>query len=43
LRAKLEVDPGITEDEATQLAMAAVDVEPKKVIAKPPKIVNIVA
>jgi leucyl-tRNA synthetase len=43
VRAKLEVAPDIRADEAEQLALAAVDVEPKKVIAKPPKIVNIVA
>ncbi|MEY2451071.1 MAG: leucyl-tRNA synthetase [Acidimicrobiaceae bacterium] len=43
VRAKLEVSPGIGVDEATRLALESVQIEsPKKVIAKPPKIVNIV-
>jgi leucyl-tRNA synthetase len=43
VRAKLEVSPAITEEEATRLALDAVQVErPTKVIAKPPKIVNVV-
>jgi hypothetical protein len=43
LRAKLEVAPGISEAEATRLAVDAVSVEPSRVIAKPPKLVNIVS
>jgi len=44
VRAKLEVAPDISEAEATRLAVEAVSVgTPKKVIAKPPKIVNVVA
>jgi leucyl-tRNA synthetase len=42
VRAKLEVPPDITEEEAIRLALEAVHVEPKRVIAKPPKLVNIV-
>jgi leucyl-tRNA synthetase len=43
VRAKLEVAPDVSEDEATRLAIDAVQVEPSRVIAKPPKLVNIVA
>ena len=43
VRAKLDVAPDISEEEARRLALEAVDIQPKKVIAKPPKIVNIVA
>jgi leucyl-tRNA synthetase len=43
VRAKLTVSPDISEEEAIRSALDAVRVEsPKKVIAKPPKIVNIV-
>jgi leucyl-tRNA synthetase len=42
VRAKLEVSPDISEAEATRLAVDAVSVEPSRVIAKPPKLVNIV-
>jgi leucyl-tRNA synthetase len=43
VRAKLDVSPQISEEEATRLALDAVKVEPTRVIAKPPKLVNIVA
>jgi leucyl-tRNA synthetase len=42
VRAKLEVSPDISEAEATRLALEGVQVEPSRVIAKPPKLVNIV-
>ncbi len=49
-RERLEVDPAITEAEAVALALAAPKVAaalggsaPKKVIAKPPRIINVVA
>jgi leucyl-tRNA synthetase len=42
VRAKLEVSPDISEAEATRLAQDAVQVEPSRVIVKPPKLVNIV-
>ncbi len=45
VRAKLEVAPGIDAAEAEQLALAAIDLAgaaPKRVIVKPPKLVNIV-
>jgi leucyl-tRNA synthetase len=42
VRAKLEVSPDISDAEATRLAQEAVQVEPSRVIAKPPKLVNIV-
>lgn len=43
VRAKLEVAPDLGEAEAERLALAAVNVaEPKRVIAKPPRLVNIV-
>jgi leucyl-tRNA synthetase len=45
VRAKLDVSPDIDATEAEQLALAAVDLggaEPKRVIVKPPKLVNIV-
>jgi leucyl-tRNA synthetase len=42
VRAKLEVPADISEAEATQLAVDSVRVEPTRVIAKPPKLVNIV-
>jgi leucyl-tRNA synthetase len=50
VKARLEVDPGIAEADAEALALADEHVvaalggaSPKKVIARPPKIVNIVA
>ncbi len=49
LRDKIEVDAGIDEDQAVATAMASekvkalVEGEPKRIIAKPPKLVNIVA
>ena len=43
LRAKLEVAPDVSEAEATRLAIDAVQIEPSRVIAKPPKLVNIVS
>ena len=45
VRAKLEVPPAIGEAEAEALALEAVtlDGSPKRVIVKPPKLVNIVA
>ncbi len=49
VRDRLEVDPGIEEDEATALALASPRVAealagatPRRVIAKPPRLVNIV-
>jgi leucyl-tRNA synthetase len=49
VRARLEVDAGISESDAIALALAAPKVaeqlggvEPKKVIARPPKLVNVV-
>jgi leucyl-tRNA synthetase len=49
LRDRLEVDPGIDEAQAEQLALASEKVQeqlagavPKKVIARPPKLVNLV-
>ena len=43
VRAKLEVEPGLSEQEATRLALDAVGADaPTRVIAKPPKLVNIV-
>jgi leucyl-tRNA synthetase len=43
VRAKLEVAPDLDEAEAERLALAAVDVGvTKRVIAKPPRLVNIV-
>ena len=49
VRDRLEVDPGIDEAEAERLALASATVQghlggatPKKVIARPPKLVNIV-
>ena len=44
VRAKLEVSPDIDEEEATRLALEAVTIDgsPTRVIAKPPKLVNIV-
>jgi leucyl-tRNA synthetase len=49
VRARLEVDPGIAQEDAESLALADQRVvealagaTPKKVIARPPKIVNIV-
>jgi leucyl-tRNA synthetase len=42
VRAKLDVSPEISEDEATRLALDAVGIVPQRVIAKPPKLVNIV-
>jgi leucyl-tRNA synthetase len=50
VKARIEVDPGIGEAEAEALALADPHVvealaggSPKKVIARPPKIVNVVA
>ncbi|MEY2420816.1 MAG: leucyl-tRNA synthetase [Acidimicrobiaceae bacterium] len=42
VRAKLDVSPDISEAEATRLALEAVPMEPSRVIAKPPKLVNLV-
>ena len=49
VRDRIEVDPGIDEAEAERLALASPKVQeqlagaaPKKVIARPPKLVNIV-
>jgi hypothetical protein len=45
VRAKLEVAPGIDEEEATRRAIEAVDLggaSPQRVIVKPPKLVNLV-
>jgi leucyl-tRNA synthetase len=46
VRAKLEVAPDISEAEATRVAVdtiqATATIEPVRVIAKPPKLVNIV-
>jgi len=45
VRAKLDVSPDIDEVEAERLALAAVDLggaPPKRIIVKPPKLVNIV-
>jgi leucyl-tRNA synthetase len=42
VRAKLEVSPDISEEEATRLALDSVAIEPSRVIAKPPRLVNLV-
>ncbi|MDZ7673883.1 MAG: leucine--tRNA ligase [Acidimicrobiales bacterium] len=48
VRDRIEVDPGIGEDDAVEIALAServqeyLDGEPRKVIAKPPNLVNIV-
>jgi leucyl-tRNA synthetase len=49
LRDRLEVDPGIEEGEATALALASAKVvdalggaAPKRVVARPPRLVNVV-
>jgi leucyl-tRNA synthetase len=49
LKARLAVDPSITEGDATALALAAPDVidamkgaTPARVVARPPRLVNIV-
>lgn len=48
VRDRLEVDPGISEDDAAALALASekvqthLDGEPRKVISRPPNLVNIV-
>jgi leucyl-tRNA synthetase len=45
VRAKLEVAPGIDEDQATRRALEAVDLGGtalQRVIVKPPKLVNLV-
>jgi leucyl-tRNA synthetase len=49
VRDRLDVDPGISEDEATALALASARVQeqlagaaPRKVVARPPRLVNVV-